>query len=216
MQTKSPAFDYRRELEVLHQKYSSLVERAGIEEDIERYEQILEPYYFDEEHLPPLFTDAYLEASKQFENKKFEYYRLGFRRLIFGVKKESLRRELIAIVRKFHALSIKACQHDFREAEKRRGSIDDGNRTATYAAIGSVVIVLSLWSVSTALGVAASVFALVYATYDVHYRDRQIGRRTDLLEKEIAGRESALNDELRKEIFTLYEEIYGCAEDGST
>ena len=117
--TAEQPFDYFRERDALGKQYNELIEKAGIAEQVERCERRSEPDYFEDRHLPPLFTKARREATKRQEKWKFQSYRRCMRDAIFAVKDETLRMELITAERKFHKLKLRSFQNDLSEARKR-------------------------------------------------------------------------------------------------
>jgi len=68
---KDEPFDYFRERDTLRKQYTYLMDKAGIAAGVERCERRLEPDYFEDRHLPPLFTKARTEARKIQDTQKF-------------------------------------------------------------------------------------------------------------------------------------------------
>ena len=69
--TKDERFDYFRERDTIRKQYTVLMNKAGIAAAVERCQRRLEPDYFEDRHLPPLFTKARAEARKLQDAQKF-------------------------------------------------------------------------------------------------------------------------------------------------
>jgi hypothetical protein len=208
--TKPPVFDYFRERDILAQEYSVLVERAGIVKESERCAKRLEPDFFEDRHLPPLFTDAFNEAQKRQDESKFQSYRHCQRQVVFNVADRELRRQLIAAERKFQALKIKSCQKDLEEAQKRLREVGKNDISGMFAALGAGILVVLAWHTFGAEGaLAVAVFSMISAMYGVSAQKRKIKQNTLQVSKEISDFELALNEQIEKEVFSLVEEDTG-------
>jgi hypothetical protein len=205
---KAPARDYFREREALSKAFMDLVERAGIAREIERCDAILEPNYFDDQHLPPLFTEARTEAQDKQRALNFERYKARLRSIIFAVQDVEVRRHLIMAERKLWQIKVKSFQHDLDNARRELQSVRYLSSKEVFTpALMAGVVSLAGWHFGGAMwGTAAAVFAVVSTLYqlvDVEQRRRD---RTIEAENELSRVRSRLNQVVKQEVFALVEE----------
>jgi hypothetical protein len=216
--SKSEPFDYFRERDALGKQYNKLTEKAGITAQVERCGRLAESDYFEDRHLPPLFTKARAEARKLQETQKFQSYRRCLRRVIFAVKDENLICELISLERKLGVLKLRSFQNDLSEARKRLNDAGKPERYSGFVAgVGGAFIVALGWQFGGAMGgTVAAVFALITALYALHElewsRTRNIKRATD----EVAEAEATVNEIVDQEVFIQVEEDTGEADEDFT
>jgi hypothetical protein len=104
--------DYATARKALLERYDALAKEAGIEAELERVGRITEPSYFDDQHLPPLFTQARREARKQQDADNFRYYRERLREVIFKVADLELRKQIIKAEREFYDFKVNSFMAD--------------------------------------------------------------------------------------------------------
>jgi hypothetical protein len=210
--TKKEPFDYFRERDALAKQFDDLIEKAGIEAAVEDCDRFLEPNWFDDRHLPPLFTKARGVEQRNRMDGRFEAYRYRLRKEIFAVPDVNLRMQLISADRKFRDLKIKLFQRKLSDAHRslRRAKMPD-HYASFFAAVGGAVFVLVGWKLGGAKGgAAAAVFALIMTFMSVlpeqeATRARNIEQATE--EVEVSERE--LNDAVEEKVFTQLEQDTG-------
>ena len=209
--TRTTPFDYFREKDALAEQYRESINKAGIAAQVERCERRLEPDWFEDRHLPPLFTKARSEAEKRQDAQKFQSYRKCQRDIIFGVADIELRKKLISIERKFGLLKIKSFQNDLDEAQRR---LNDAGKLdyfqSFFVAAGGAVAVMLGWQYRGPMGgTAAAVFAIIIAMYALQElqwtRIRNIERAT----AEVTRLEETVNTFVVQEVFSQLEEDIG-------
>jgi hypothetical protein len=208
---KPEPFDYFRERDALENRYNDLIEKAGITAQVERCGRVAEPDYCEDRHLPPLFTKARTEARKRQQTQKFQSYRHCLRRVIFAVKDENLRRELISLERKFRDLKLRSFQNDLSEARKRLNNAGKPERySSVFASVGGAIIVALGWQFGGAVGgTAGAVFAVIAALYGLHELDWSRTRNIQRATEEVADAEATVNEIVDQEVFIQIEEDTG-------
>jgi ABC-type transport system involved in cytochrome bd biosynthesis fused ATPase/permease subunit len=188
-----------------------LSKKAGIESAIERCVRLLEPDYFEDRHLPPLFTKARSAEQQKLDERKFQAFRYCKRDVIFAVTDVELRRQLISLERKFHDLRVRSFQNDLAEARRRLNQARMPDRyTSLFAAIGGAVVVVLGWQFGGVMGgTAAAVFALILAMYALPELERSRALSVQQATEEVADLEATINNIVEEEIFTQLEEDTG-------
>jgi len=210
--TNKEPFDYFRERDALAKQFDALVEKAGIGAAVDRCDKLLEPDWFEDRHLPPLFTKARTVERKKQDARKFEAYRHRLRKIIFAVPDVDLRRQLISVDRKFRDLKVKSFQRDLTEARRSlsRAKMPD-HYASFFAAVGGAGFVLVCWKLGGAMGgIAAAVFALIMTAMSaLPAQEATRARNVEQAKEEVEVLETELNNSVDEEVFTQLEEDTG-------
>jgi hypothetical protein len=217
MPSKKESFDYSREERALGEQYADLIEKAGIAAQIAQCEGWLEPHYSEDRHLPPLLTDARQEERKRQEAHKFQSYRRCMRDVLFSLADPALRKEIIAIERKMHALRIKSAQHDLWDAQHRRDIAGKPNSYSGFfaALAGAAIVLLGERFAGQTGAIASAVFALIMAMFALQELEWLRHRSMERAAAEVADLRETVNEIVQNEVFLLVEEDTGEKHDES-
>jgi hypothetical protein len=206
-QVEIERLNYSKERDALAEQYRSLVDRAGIAAEITHCQEILEPDYFEDQHLPPSFTRARKRAETQQDARKFEQYRYRLRKTVFGVSDLAVRREIISCERKFRKIKLESLERDLWDAHRRRNQLGKFGVSQLGAAVGGASSVIIGWRLGGNMwGTAVGVFAVIIA---IHFVVAEQRRMLDEADAEMSDLEDNVDEAFGQEVFTPYEEGTG-------